>query len=394
METLHVEEVRTLAGQQQPPCISIYMPTDHQTTASAGNGIRFKNMLRQIEQQLAEQGHKQRAIDDLLAPAKHLLEDRMFWEFQSDGFACFISPDVFRYYRLPLPFREFAIVNRRFHLKPLLELLSVDGHFFVLALSKKHTRFLYCTRYGARRIEVRNMPPSLEYTLRFDERSKDAEFQDNQSAPAGKPGPQTQVLQNGMGGEKDRSLNDLIRFFHEIDDALQPLLHTEQAPLILASVAYEHGVYRDINHYPHVAKDFIAGNPELLRDDQLRESGWRIAEPIFLRSREAAAGTLAEALGHRQGSTDIRETVRAAQDGVVDYLFVPVGQAVWGRFDPATRDVEVHEERQPGDEDLLDMAAQSVLATGGAVWALEPDEMPANARLAATLRYPIAHPVV
>ena len=65
METLHAEEVRTLAGQQQPPCISIYMPTDHQTTASAGNGIRFKNMLRQAEQQLAEQGLKQRAIDDL-----------------------------------------------------------------------------------------------------------------------------------------------------------------------------------------------------------------------------------------------------------------------------------------------------------------------------------------
>jgi hypothetical protein len=238
------------------------------------------------------------------------------------------------------------------------------------------------------------MPPSLEYTLRFDERSKDAEFQENESVPRGRPGPQTQVSMVGMGGEKDRSLNDLIRFFHEIDDALQPLLHTEQAPLILASVAYEHGVYRDVNHYPHVAKDFIPGNPELLRDDQLRESGWRIAEPIFLRHRETAAGTLAEALGHRQGSTDIRETVRAAQDGVVDYLFVPVRQAVWGRYDPITRDVEVHEERQPGDEDLLDLAAQSVLATGGAVWALEPDEMPEQASLAATLRYPMAHPVV
>ncbi|MGE5531424.1 MAG: hypothetical protein ACM3VW_04825 [Bacteroidota bacterium] len=394
METLHVEEVRTLAGQQQPPCISIYMPTDHQTTASAGNGIRFKNMLRQIEQQLVEQGLKQRAIDDLLSPAKHLLEDRMFWEFQSDGFACFISPDVFRYFRLPLPFKEFAIVNRRFHLKPMLELLSVDGHFFVLALSKKHTRFLYCTRYGSRRLEVRNMPPSLEYTLRFDERSKDAEFQDNQSGPSGKPGPQTQVLQNGMGGEKDRSLNDLIRFFHEIDDALQPILHTEEAPLVMASVAYEHGAYREVNHYAHVTEDYIQGNPELLRDDQLRESGWRIAEPIFLRRRENATATLAEALGHRQGSTDIRETVRAAQDGVIDFLFVPVGVAVWGRFDEVTRDVEVHEERQPGDEDLLDLAALAVLATGGVVWALEPDEMPQQTKLAATLRYPIAHPVV
>ncbi|MHB8996617.1 MAG: baeRF3 domain-containing protein [Armatimonadota bacterium] len=394
METLHAEEVRTLAGQQQPPCISIYMPTDRRTTASAGNGTRFKNMLRQAEQQLAEQGLKERAINDLLSPAKHLLEDRLFWEYQSDGFACFISPDVFRYYRLPLPFQEFAIANRRFHLKPMLELLSVDGHFFVLALSKKHTRFLYCTRYGSRRIEVRNMPPSLEYTLRFDERSKDAEFQDSEFVSRGRPSSQTQITMVGMGGEKDRSLNDLIRFFHEIDDALQPLLRTEEAPLVMASVGYEHGVYRDINHYAYVAEDYIQGNPELLRDDHLRERGWQIAEPIFLQKRERAVGILQEALGHRQGSTDVRETVRAAQDGVIDFLFVPVGMAVWGRYDAATRDVEVHEERQPGDEDLLDLAALSVLATGGMVWALQPDEMPEQTKLAATLRYPIAHPVV
>jgi hypothetical protein len=391
---MHVDEVRTLAEHQQPPCISIYMPTDHRTTASAGNGIRFKNMLRQIETQLGEQGHKQRAIDGLLDPARHLLEDRMFWEFQSDGFACFISPDVFRYYRLPLPFNEFAIVNRRFHLKPMLELLSVDGHFFVLALSKKHTRFLYCTRYGSRRLEVRNMPPSLEHTLRFDERSKDAEFQDNQSGPRGRPGPQTQVLMNGMGGEKDRSLNDLTRYFHEIDDALQPILRNEQAPLVLASVAYEHGLYHDINRYSNVTDEFIQGNPELLRDDQLRESGWQIAQPVFLRARETAIATLGEALGHRQGSTDIRELVRAAQDGVIDYLFVPIGVSVYGQFDEATRDVEVHAERQPGDEDLLDLASLGVLASGGVVWAMQPEEMPARANMAATLRYPIAHPVV
>lgn len=394
METLHIEEVRTLAATQQAPCISIYMPTERQTTASSGNGIRFKNMLRQAEQQLAEQGLKQRAIEKLLSPAWHLHEDRIFWEFQGDGFACFISPDVFRYFRLPLPFQDFVLVNRRFHLKPMLELMSVDGHFFVLALSKKHTRFLYCSRYGSRRIEVRDMPESLAYTLRFDERSKDAEFQDNMSAPAGRPSPQTQVLMNGMGGEKDRSLNDLLRYFHEIDNALKPILRTEQAPLVMASIPYEHGVYRDMSHYPHVTEQFIQGNPELLRDEQLREQGWRIAQPVFLRRREAALGTLEEALGHRQGSTDVRETMRAAHDGVIDNLFVPIGKAIYGQFDEATRDVMIHEERQPGDEDLLDLAAVAVIATGGVVWALEPEEMPTHSGVAATLRYPIAHPVV
>ena len=394
METLHIEEVRTLAATQQPPCLSIYMPTERQTTASGGNGIRFKNLLRQAEAQLAEHGLKQRAIDKLLDPAWHLHEDRIFWEFQSDGFACFISPDVFRYYRLPLPFKDFVLVNRRFHLKPMLELLSVDGHFFVLALSKKETRFLYCSRYGSRRLEVRDLPESLAHTLRFDERHKDQEFAEYQSGPTGQPGPQTEVLFSGRGGEKDRALNDVARYFHEIDNALQPLLRGEQAPLVLACVENQHGMYRGLSHYQHVAEGFIAGNPELTSDEQLREQGWRIAEPLFFKERQRAAETLQEALGHRQGSTDVRETLRAAHDGVIDNLFVPIGKAIYGQFDAVTREVMIHDERQPGDEDLLDLAAVAVLTTGGVVWALEPEEMPTHSTLAATLRYPVAHPVV
>lgn len=394
METLHIEEVKTLAAAQQTPCISIYMPTERQTTASGGNGIRFKNLLRQAEQQLVEHGLKQRAIDDLLAPAWHLHEDRIFWEFQSDGFACFISPDVFRYYRLPLPFQDFVLVNRRFHLKPMLELMSVDGHFFVLALSKKQNRFLYCSRYGSRRIIVRDMPESLAYTLRFDEHGKDLEFSESQSGITGHPGPQTQVLFSGRGGEKDRALNDVVRYLHEIDDALKPLLRNEQAPLVMACVEYEHGMYRDLNHYAHVTEDYIQGNPDLTRDEDLREQGWRIAEAVFLRSREEAVDGLSQALAYKQGSTDVREIIRAAHDGVIYNLFVPAGLAVYGQFDEVSRDVMIHEERQPGDEDLLDLAAVAVLTTGGVVWALEPEEMPTQSAVAATLRYPVAHPVM
>jgi hypothetical protein len=102
---------------------------------------------------------------------------------------------------------------------------------------------------------------------------------------------------------------------------------------------------------------------------------------------------LQQAMAYRQASTDLEETVHAACDGAIGNLFVPVGKTVWGRFNAESREVEMHDERQPGDEDLLDVAALEVLANGGVVWTLQPEEFPTLSGLAATLRYPLPQPV-
>jgi len=43
----------------------------------------------------------------------------------------FVASDLFRYYRLSLLFEELVVVTDRFHLKPLLPLLSSDERFMV-----------------------------------------------------------------------------------------------------------------------------------------------------------------------------------------------------------------------------------------------------------------------
>jgi hypothetical protein len=41
-----------------------------------------------------------------------------------------------------------VVVTDRFHIKPLLPLLSGDGRFYVLALSQSEVRLLQGTRYS------------------------------------------------------------------------------------------------------------------------------------------------------------------------------------------------------------------------------------------------------
>jgi len=131
----------------------------------------------------------------------------------------------------------------------------------------------------------------------------------------------------------------------------------------------------------------IPGNPEGLRPEELHGPAWALVEPIFRQSREAAAAHFRQLAGTGQTTTDVREALTAAHHGRVDVLFLPVGVQVWGHFIPENDRVDVHESPEPGDENLLDLAAIQSLIKGGTVYAVAPHEVPEQAPLAAIFRY-------
>ena len=86
-------------------------------------------------------------------------------------------------------------------------------------------------------------------------------------------------------------------------------------------------------------------------------------------------------------SNDIAEIVAAAHYKRVATLFVALDIQQWGTFDPQTQIVTLHNECQPGDQDLLDLAAVHTFLNHGAVYVIPPEEMPADAPVAAIFRY-------
>ncbi len=49
--------------------------------------------------------------------------------------------------------------------------------------------------------------------------------------------------------------------------------------------------------------------------------------------------------------------------------------------------MQIHSEPQPGDEDLMDLAALHTLLNGGTVYAVMPEQVPGDTAVAAILRY-------
>jgi hypothetical protein len=181
----------------------------------------------------------------------------------------------------------------------------------------------------------------------------------------------------------------ISRYFHRVDEGLRDLLRDEQAPLVLAGVDYLLPIYREANTYSHLMDEGIEGNPEELRAEELHEQAWAIVQPLFLATQEEAAAQYRQlaGAGSEQASNNLRTVVPAAYHGQVETLFVAVGLQQWGTFDSATNAVQLHEEAEPGDEDLLDFAVVHTLLNGGDVYAVEPDKVPDEAHLAAVFRY-------
>jgi hypothetical protein len=368
--------------------VSIYMPTHRAGFDIQQDPIRLKNLLGEAEERLLAGGLRTPKAKKLLEPAEKLLQDGLFWQRQSDGLAMFLSPEVFRYYRLPFDFDKLVVVSDRFHIKPLLPLLSGDGWFYVLALSQNAIRLLQGTRRSVSEVNLEDTPDSLAEALRYNDPEKRFQFHTSTLTPGGK-GERPAVFHGHGVASADDPKGYILRYFHQVDEGLQDLLRDEQAPLVLAGVDYLFPIYKEANTYPHLVDEGIEGNPEELRAEELHERAWAIVHPLFLAAQKEAAAQYRQlaGVGSEEASNDLREVVPAAYHGRVTTLFVAVGLQKWGSFDLDTNVVHLQEEAKPSDEDLLDFAAVHTLLNGGTVYAVEPEKVPDKAPLAAVFRY-------
>jgi len=383
MRLLTRDDLKILMRKQEGPCISIFMPAHRAAPENQQNPIRFKNLLGEAELQLLASGLRTPEVEKLLKPTQELLNNRSFWQHQSDGLSAFISPQTFRYYRLPLDFDELVVVTNRFHIKPLLTLFSGNGRFYLLALSQNEIRLLQGTRFSSSEVELGGVPESIDQALKYDDPEKQLQFHTRTPGGTG----ERAAMFHGHGVGTDDAKQNILRYFHQIDKGLHDLLREEQAPLVLAGVEYLFPIYRQANTYPYLVDEGITGNPDELSAKELHGRAWSVVEPLFLKAQDQASARYKQLAGTGLASSDLKAIVPAAYHGRVESLFVPVGIQQWGTFDSDANMVYLHQDAEPDNEDLLDLAAIQTLLHGGTVYAVKPKEVPDGVVLAAVFRY-------
>ena len=390
MNTITTDLINDLIRSEGEPCVSIYLPTHRTGREQQQDPIRLKNLLAEARARLEDNGLRKPEIDELLAPAQDLLEDSRFWQHQDIGLAIFISPDLFEAHRLPVTFEARAVVGESFHLKPVLSLLGQQGdHFYILALSQNDIRLLHGDPYGIAEVDLEDVPTSLQEALWYEDPERQLQYHSGSTSPGGQK--RRPSIYHGQGVPEEDDRTELLRYFQQVDRGIADMLQDRQDPLVLAGVDYLIPIYREASDYPHLVDEAITGSPEALADETLHRQAWGLVEPLFSRDLTDALERHAALSGAGDGlaSSELAEIVPAAHHGRVEILLVVRDVQVWGTYDPDTATIDRHHEFQPGDRDLLDMAAVQTILNGGQVYVLEPSQM-SEEEIAAVFRYEVA----
>ena len=382
MDNFTKEDLKVLSENREFPSISVYMPMQR-AAGSQQNPIRFKTMLKKAENMLLDYGLK-KGKNNFLEPAERVYNDVSYWTHRSDGLAMFLSSDVFRIFRLPAEFSELVVITGRFHLKPLIPIISENTRFFILAASQNKVRLLRCSRDLVVEMAPEEMPKSIHETLKYDHSQEHLQYHTgDKKGGAGEP----VAIYHGQGTGIDEHEENLKRFVRDVCKSVENALHDETAPLVFAGVDELFSLYKDVCEYKNLLDKPLTGNPDEMSLEELKNSVWPIVETIVLKKEEEVRERYRN-LSHTSSATwELNEIVSASYFGRVDSLFVAKGVQEWGTFDPENNRVVLHGEKEPEDEDLLDFCAIHTLANGGRVFVANPSEVPDQGLAAAIFRY-------
>lgn len=383
MAVFSVDELKKLSETIEKPCISIYMPTHRSGRETEQDPIRFKNLISRAEEDLVNSGFKERERATLMRPLKDLLDDTLFWQHMGDGFAVFRSPDTFNYYRLPVRFDEFHNTATRFHLKPLMPLLTGDGLFYILVMSQKSVRLLRGSRDNVHAVEVEDLPQNLAEALNIDEYIQTMQFHTGTSMrQAGRS-----AVFHGHGAGEDDNTHDIKQFLRKIDEALCNYMGPARTPVMLAGVEYLLPLYREVSNYGNLFDEGLPGNHDIERPEEIHKKAWALLKPYFDKTRTEAEQKYHKLKNNSLATSKLTEVLKASAGGRISSLFVDLQEHLWGTYAPESGAIYIEE--KPGLEsvDLLDTAAINTIQKGGTVYAVESDELPDESPLAAVLRY-------
>ena len=351
------------------PCLSLYQPTHRSFPDNRQDPIRFRNLVKTLDERLREADPAADA-SALLAPFHALAEDRDFWNHAQDALAVLGAPGSFRVMRLQRPVGELAVVADSFHVKPLLRIVQSADRYQVLGLSRDDVSLFAGNRDALDEVELdaavsdvvanalgapRERPKSSVWTYR-----------------AGASGLQSgAAVRHGIGSEKgDLIARETEKLFREVDRAIvQVYSRRSGLPLVLAGLPEHQALFRRVSRNPFLLPDGIDVNPGTLSLEELRERAWRTVEPHYLARLAGLVEIFGTARARALGSDDLDAIAESAAAGRVGTLLVQA-------------------EREKADvDDRLDDIAEATLRHRGQVVVVPAARMPTGSGAAAIYRF-------
>lgn len=367
--------------ETEGPFISLYQPTHRHGPENKQDPIRFKNLIKEIENSL-KQKYSQQEISNIMRPLNAIAEDNTFWNYTNDGLAILANENKCVVYKLHRPVEEIAVVANSFHIKPLIRVFQSADRFYLLGLNRKEFKLYEGTRYGVEEVKF-DEDTATTITEVLGDRLTEAYLN-----PGSYGGVGGQPMFHGHGGRKDEIDIDTERFFRYVDRfVLENYSRPTDLPLILVALDEYHSVFKEISHNPLLMEDGVKTSFDTMSLEDLKEQSWKVMEPIYLDKTKKLVDRYEFERSKFFASDDIAQVARAAVENRIDTLLIESDRVLPGKINKETGRIEEGQLEDPEVGDLLDELVELVFRSKGAVVLLPKERMPSTTGVAAIYRY-------
>jgi len=383
---INTNELNDIARERGDALISIYIPTHRKGAEIEQDAIRLKNQIAQLEKRCEEQTIDLSRVEPVIKRLRQLVTDKEFWRFQGEGLGVLADQEDFRLYRLSSAVDEVAHIGERFCLRPLLPAVADEARFYVLVLSQNAVKLLSCTRETVSEVDQHDIPTSIADALGYDWEQRSLQFHTGDRA-VGAAGSARAAVFHGQGRGTTEEKDEVHEFLKRVDDGVRRLLRGQTAPVVVAAVEYEIAMFNEVSKLPNVMKKGVAGNPEHRSIEEIHADALPIVEPTLNERARRKRAALKEAAHSDHVVSGIGPVLDALDASRVGSLFVDTTKPVWGATSGGGNGPALHDKREPGDEDLVDLIVSRALATGAEIICADRSDIPEGAPVAALTRF-------
>ena len=313
--------------EKEGPFISLYQPTYRSGPDNKQDLIRFKNLVKEIENSLLRKYNKA-DVTKLLEPFKEIADDKSFWINAMDGIAVLSSKNKTVVYKLTRPVEELAVVSNSFHIKPLLRIFQSVDRYHILGIGRKNFRLFEGNRYGFNEIVI---DEGVERTMNEVLGDQYTEPSLNTGRYSGGQGGVSSI--HGHGSRKDELMKDAEKYFRYVDKFVaKNYSNQEKIPLILLALSENQGLFRSISDNNYILKEGIFKDYENLNVADITKDAWEVMEPIFLNKTKELVDNFENVRAQFSGSNDLAQVARAAFEGRIDSLLVEADRIEPGKI--------------------------------------------------------------
>lgn len=290
-------KINELKSIRADNCITIIMTSHRSKPEYLNDGLRLKNLIKEVETRLMSDVGKKEA--NILLKRVNDLANKIDHSQNLDSLIFFVNEDVAEFMRLPIKVEDRVVIDDTFATRDLIRTLHLETQYYIMVLSQENTRLIEAASAKSVR-EIKGEFPYENKTFHTTNRAAH------------------------MIAQKQTNLT--AEYFNVADKKMNEVRKENKLPVLLC------GLEENNNLYLTVADDKDAILPVRVDKGMINESvhaivdaAWEVMKEYVAKKNNERKAELRKAVSENKFLSDTNEIWRAIHNGRIRTLFVEQG---------------------------------------------------------------------